>query len=38
MTDERKEANRILDLLRLGWDVPEMTVIWALITTGDLLK
>ena len=35
MTDEKKEAHRILDLARIGWDVPEMTVMWALIVLGD---
>jgi hypothetical protein len=36
-SDEKKEAHRILDLVKIGWDVPDMTVLWALIVLGDAL-
>lgn len=34
--DEKKEAHRLLDLVRLGWDVPDMTILWCLIVLGDM--
>lgn len=35
--DEKKEANHILDLVKVGWPVPDMTIAWALIILGDLI-
>ena len=38
MTDEKREANRILDLVRAGDDSVPLTVInWALRVTGDAI-
>lgn len=34
---EELEASRILDLVRLGGDVPESAITWALWTLGDLV-
>jgi hypothetical protein len=34
---EELEASRILDLVRAGGDVPEITVTWALWVLGDLV-
>lgn len=34
--DEEREAARILDLARMGGDVPDSAVIWALWVLGDL--
>jgi len=31
------EASRILDLARIGGDVPESAITWALWTLGDLV-
>ena len=36
MNHEELEASHILDLARLGGDVPESTVLWALWVLGDL--
>jgi len=36
MTSEQKEASHILDLARMGGDVPESTIIWALWVLGDV--
>lgn len=33
----RAEANRLLDLVRAGGDVPESQILWALWLTGDLM-
>lgn len=33
---EEREAAHILDLARIGGDVPPMTVLWALFVLGDL--
>ncbi len=35
MNHEEREAMRILDLARAGFDVPESAVAWALFVTGD---
>lgn len=35
--DEEREAARVLDLVRIGGDVPESAVIWALWVLGDLV-
>lgn len=35
MNDEEKEAMYILDLVKLGEDVPLSTIMWALRTSGD---
>lgn len=32
----RTQANRLLDLVRAGGDVPQSKVLWALWVTGDL--
>lgn len=37
MTHEKLEASRILDLARIGGDVPESAITWALWTLGDLV-
>lgn len=37
MNHEELEASRILDLVRIGGDVPESTVLWCLWTLGDLV-
>jgi len=34
---EKREAHRLLDLVRAGADVPEMAILWALLTLGDAL-
>lgn len=36
MSDEWREANHILDLVRAGGDVPASTITWALWVLGDL--
>lgn len=36
MTDEEKEASRILGLVREGYEVPDSVVRWALFIAGDL--
>jgi hypothetical protein len=36
MSSDKKEAHRILDLVRVGWDVPDMTILWALVILGDM--
>ena len=33
----RAQANRLLDLVRAGGDVPESEILWALWLTGDLM-
>ena len=35
MTHEKKEAHRILDLVKIGMDIPDMTILWCLIVLGD---
>lgn len=37
MNEEEKEAMHILDLVKLGEDVPLSTIMWALRTTGDAI-
>lgn len=37
MNDEEREASRILDLARVGGDVPDSVVTWALWVLGDLV-
>jgi hypothetical protein len=37
MNHEELEASRILDLARLGGDVPDTAITWALWTLGDLV-
>jgi hypothetical protein len=32
----KPEAHRILDMARLGFDVPEQQILQALVVTGDL--
>ena len=34
---EELEASRILDLVRIGGDVPESVITWALWVLGDLV-
>jgi hypothetical protein len=36
MTDEEREAARILDMVREGFDAPESVIRWALMMAGDL--
>ena len=36
MTDEEREASRILDMVREGADVPQSVIRWALMMAGDL--
>lgn len=37
MTDEEREAMRILDLLKAGEDIPAQIVSWCLRVTGDAI-
>ena len=37
MNHEELEASRILDFVRLGGDVPDSAITWALWTLGDLV-
>lgn len=37
MTEEEREAMRILDAARAGMDVPESAITWALWVCGDLV-
>jgi hypothetical protein len=37
MNHEELEASSILDLARLGGDVPDTAITWALWTLGDLI-
>lgn len=37
MNDEEREASRLLDLARAGFDVPASTVTWCLWVLGDLV-
>jgi hypothetical protein len=36
LPDNRREALRLLDLVRAGFDVPASAVTWALWVCGDL--
>ena len=37
LSDEGKEAARILDLAKAGGDVPDTVITWALWALGDLV-
>lgn len=37
MSFEKKEAHRILDLARIGFEVPDTAITWALVTLGDMV-
>ena len=37
MNHEELEASRILDLARIGGDVPQSAITWALFVLGDLV-
>ena len=37
MSDEEREAMRLLDLWKAGEDIPETMITWCLRVTGDAL-
>ena len=38
LTDEEREASRILDMVREGADVPQSVIRWALYASGDVTE